>query len=157
VLHTPQHLQLDPFLLGSFFLLLLGCPQARVEIVSIGVRAFLQADAQLGLHAMIGVVNQSPYLSNGMKLANLMGDTRPQFRHGLSFGGLGIADHSQPRHTQSHDGQQHLFEAVFGTFRDIVCVEDSASEHIAEQRDRFIAFIGLNPIDGEKDAGICFL
>ena len=35
------------------------------------------ADAHIGLDPMIGVVNQSACLSNGMKLADLMCNARP--------------------------------------------------------------------------------
>ncbi len=47
------------------------------------VPSFLHTDAHISLDSMIRVVNQSPSLTNGMKLANLMGDTRPEFSNGL--------------------------------------------------------------------------
>ena len=65
------------------FFALFSFPQTFVEIVTIGVRSFLHTDAHIRLHPMIRIVNQSPCFTNGMQLADLMGDVGPYLRHGL--------------------------------------------------------------------------
>jgi hypothetical protein len=53
----------------------------------------------------------------------------------------------------NHRGQK-LFQAVFGTLRDVVGMQDSSGQDITEQIDRFVPLIWLNAIDREHDAFI---
>jgi hypothetical protein len=98
-------------------LALLSLLQTFLPIVTRGVRSFLHADAQIGLHAMIGVVNQSPCLTKHVQGANGMADPRPALRNGLSLGGVSIADPPDHRDLQCQHRCQKRFEALFRTRR----------------------------------------
>jgi hypothetical protein len=145
--------QLGDFLLSLGFALL-SLRQTLVQIVTRGVRSFLHADAQISLHAMIGIGNQSPGLTNGMKWANLMGDRRPELSNGLSLGWLSIADHPDHWDLECHDRGQKLFQAFFRALHHLFCMQYPSRQDLTEQRDRFMPLIGLNPLKREHNAFI---
>jgi len=118
-----QELELVPFL-GLLLRLLRDFAQALVQILPELVRFLLHPDPHLRLHAMIGIGDPATGLPQGMKLADLMRDARPEFGSRLQFGGSGVAHHPQHGHIQGDHGSHYLLASLFGTLGDIFGGQD---------------------------------